>query len=163
MADESLSASARRVQAALDGLGLSLQVVELPASTRTAAEAAAAVGAQVGQIVKSLLLRGQSSGLPYLILTSGSNRLDLQRASALAGEPVALAKPEFVREQTGFSIGGVPPLGHLQPIRTWIDRDLMAHDVIWAAAGTPNAVFRLTGEQLLRMTAGELADVSLTT
>jgi len=162
MTDKSLSASAGRVQAALDRSGLSLQVVELPASTRTAAEAAAAVGVQVGQIAKSLVLRGQTSGQAYLILTSGGNRLDLQRASALAGEPVALAQPDFVREQTGFAIGGVPPAGHLRPIRTWVDRDLLTYDVVWAAAGTPNAVFRLTGEQLLRLTAGEAAEVALT-
>jgi prolyl-tRNA editing enzyme YbaK/EbsC (Cys-tRNA(Pro) deacylase) len=162
MSDEILSASARRVQAALDGMGLSLQVVELPASTRTAAEAAAAVGAQVGQIAKSLVLRGETSGRPYLIITSGGNRLDLKRASVLAGEPVAMAKADFVRDQTGFAIGGVPPLGHTQPIRTWVDRDLLAFDDIWAAAGTPRAVFRLSAELLLRVSSGEAADVAQT-
>jgi prolyl-tRNA editing enzyme YbaK/EbsC (Cys-tRNA(Pro) deacylase) len=160
MPEEKLSASARRVQEALDAMGLTLRVMELPGSTRTAEDAAAAVGAEVGQIVKSLVLRGQSSGRPYLILTSGRNRLDLQRASALAGEPVAMAPADFVREQTGFAIGGVPPLGHLQPIRTWIDRDLLAYDTVWAAAGTPRAVFSLSSQQLVRVTSGEAADVA---
>jgi len=155
-----LSESAQKVQRALQALGLTLQVVELPNSTRTAAEAAAAVGSQLGQIVKSLVFRGEASGKPLLILASGANRVNLESVAALVGEPLGKADADFVRQETGFAIGGVPPLGHLQALETWIDEDLFQYAEIWAAAGTPNAVFRLVPGDLLRMTGGRVVKIT---
>jgi len=143
-----LSPAARRVQTALRGAGLELQVRELPASTRTAAEAAAAVGCTVAQIVKSLVFRTVSSNEAVLVLASGGNRVDEARVGAHLGEPIEKANAEFVRQCTGFSIGGVPPVGHPAPLRTLVDEDLFALTELWAAAGTPHAVFRLTPADL---------------
>lgn len=156
---ETLSASARKVQLALQSLGLDLQVVELPGSTRTAVEAAQAVGCDVGQIVKSLIFKGKRSGRPLLIVASGPNRVDERRVEALIGEPLGKADADFVREHTGFVIGGVPPLGHTEHLDTWIDEDLLTYSEIWAAAGTPHAVFRLTPADLVRMTGGTVAAI----
>ena len=155
-----LSESAQKVQKALHALGLSLQVVELPNSTRTAAEAAEAVGSQVGQIVKSLVFRREVSETPVLILASGANRVNLEKVAALVGEPLGKADADYVRQQTGFAIGGVPPVGHLQALDTWIDEDLFQYSEIWAAAGTPNAVFRLAPDDLLRMTGGRAIKIT---
>jgi prolyl-tRNA editing enzyme YbaK/EbsC (Cys-tRNA(Pro) deacylase) len=157
--DESLSASARKVQQALQVLGLDLQVIELPGSTRTAIEAAQAVGCQVGQIVKSLVFKAKRSQRPILVVASGSNRVDERRIEALIGEPLGKADADFVRQQTGFVIGGVPPVGHAQHLETFIDEDLMQFDEIWAAAGTPHAVFRLTPADLVKMTGGQVATI----
>jgi len=155
-----LSPSAQRVQDALAGLGLSLEVVELPASTRSAAEAAQAVGCNLGQIVKSLIFRTLDSDRPVLIETSGANRVDEQLLGALVGETIGKADAEYVRQRTGFVIGGVPPVGHSEKLTTLIDQDLMGYAEIWAAAGTPNAVFRLTPDDLLRITGGEVVRVT---
>ena len=149
-----LSTSARKVQQALEALGLPCQVVELPASTRTAVEAAQAIGCDVGQIVKSLVFKVKVTGLPVMVETSGSNRVDESLLAKFSGSDIEKASADFVRETTGFAIGGVPPLSHDHPIRILIDEDLMQYPVIWAAAGTPNAVFRLTPEDLVRMTSG---------
>jgi prolyl-tRNA editing enzyme YbaK/EbsC (Cys-tRNA(Pro) deacylase) len=149
-----LSSSAQRVQAALQVLGLDCHVVELPGSTRTALEAAQAVGCTLGQIVKSLVFRGKLSGQPVLALISGSNRASEARLAALAGEPVEKADPEFTRAQTGYAIGGVPPLGHNQPILTLVDEDLLQYDQVWAAAGTPHAVFPIAPADLARAVGG---------
>jgi len=157
---EELSSSAKKVQDALSALGLSLEVVELPASTRTAQEAAQAIGCGVAQIVKSLVFKGSHSGRAILVLVSGSNRVDEARLSALAGEPVEKADADFVRQRTGFAIGGVPPLAHPEPLTTFIDEDLLAYPEIWAAAGTPRAVFRLERDDLERITQGTIARVS---
>lgn len=157
----SLSPSAQRVQDALAAVGLTLQVVELPQSTRTAPEAAAAVGASLGQIVKSIIFRAAHSGRPVIVLTSGANRVDEKAVAALLGEPLAKADADFVRARTGFAIGGVPPAGHLEPLPTFIDEDLLAHAEIWAAAGTPNALFKLAPADLLRLTQGQVARVRL--
>jgi prolyl-tRNA editing enzyme YbaK/EbsC (Cys-tRNA(Pro) deacylase) len=157
--DESLSASARKVQQALQALGLDLQVVELPGSTRTALEAAQAVGCQVGQIVKSLVFKAKRSQRPVLVIASGPNRVDERRVEALIGEPLGKADADFVRQQTGFVIGGVPPIGHAQQIETFIDEDLLQYEEIWAAAGTPHAVFRLTPADLVQMTGGHVATI----
>ncbi len=159
----SLSPSAQRVQDALAAAGLTLNVVELPQSTRTAPEAAAAVGCTLGQIVKSILFRAPQSDRPVLVLTSGANRVDEKTIAALLGEPLAKADADFVRARTGFAIGGVPPVGHLEPIPTFIDEDLLPHAEIWAAAGTPNALFCLTPADLLRATQGHVARVRLET
>ncbi len=156
---QELSASARRVQEALHSLGMNLQVVELPDSTRSAVEAAQAVGCQVGQIVKSLVFRGKRSQRPILAAVSGANRVDEGRLEALIGEPLGKADADFVREQTGFAIGGVPPVGHIQKLETIIDEDLFQYQEIWAAAGTPHAVFRLTPDELAKMTGGTVAAI----
>jgi len=158
MTDE-LSASARRVQQALQAAGFALQVVELPVSTRTAAEAAQAVGCEVGQIVKSLVFKTKRTDRPVLVLVSGANRVDERRLEALIGEPLGKADADFVRQQTGFVIGGVPPVGHTQKLLTFIDEDLLGYPYLWAAAGTPHAVFRLTPEQLVQLTQGQLAAI----
>lgn len=155
-----LSESARKVQAALHQLGLPCQVIELPASTRTAPEAAQAVGCQVSQIVKSLIFRTQTSRRPVLVLVSGSNRVDERKLATLIGEPIVKAEADFVREQSGFAIGGVPPLGHPRPLPTYIDEDLLQYAEVWAAAGTPNAVFKLDPRELARITGGSLIKVN---
>ncbi len=157
---DNLSASAQRVQRALDAAGIELRVRELSASTRTAEDAANAIGCEVGQIAKSLVFRGKASGEPILLVVSGANRVDVQRAAAAVGEPLAKADAEFVRERTGFAIGGVPPVGHTSPIRTFIDGDLLQYHEIWAAAGTPNAVFSLTPAQLEELTHADVIAVA---
>ena len=154
-----LSSSARKVQEALNALGMSLEVVELPASTRTAPEAAQAVGCQVGQIVKSLVFKAKRSERPILVIASGANRVDERKIEALIGEPLGKADADFVRQQTGFVIGGVPPLGHSQPLETFIDEDLLQYEYVWAAAGTPHAVFKLNPGDLERMTGGRIMEI----
>ncbi len=152
-----LKPSAQRVQEALAARGLDIQVQELTATARSAAEAAAAVGCQVGQIAKSLVFRGRSSGQAILVIASGANRVDLAKVEALLGEPLDKADADFVRQQTGFAIGGIPPLGHDRPLTTVIDEDLLRFDRIWAAAGHPNAVFPATPPQLVALTNGRVA------
>ena len=150
----SLSPSALKVQKALNAIGLSLEVVELPGSTRTAQEAAQAVGCQVGQIAKSIIFQGLASRHPILVIASGPNRVNEKLIEALVGEAIAKADADFVRQRTGFVIGGVPPVGHIENLETFLDQDLLQYQEIWAAAGTPHAVFRLTPGDLLRMTSG---------
>lgn len=154
-----LSPSAQKVQDALQIFGLSLQVVELPASTRTSAEAAQAAGCAVGQIAKSIIFRAVQSNRPVLVITSGSNRVEERKITALLGEPIGKADAEFVRQRTGFVIGGVPPLGHSERLVTFIDQDLLQYAEVWGAAGTPNAIFRLTPQTLVQITGGQVADV----
>ena len=154
-----LKASAQKVQEALAARGFANAVVELPASTRTAAEAAAAVGCEVGQIVKSLVFRARKSGRAVLIVASGSHRVDEGAVRAVLGEEIEKASADFVREQTGFAIGGVPPLGHAHEITTIVDEDLLRHEKIWAAAGHPQAVFPLTPAELVAMTGGKVARI----
>jgi prolyl-tRNA editing enzyme YbaK/EbsC (Cys-tRNA(Pro) deacylase) len=156
----SLSASARRVQEALTARGLPCRVVELPVSTRTAQDAAAAVGCAVGQIVKSLVFRGTRTDRPILVLASGANRVNEARLSELVGEPVGKADAAFVRAHTGFAIGGVAPIGHPAPLVTYIDADLLQYAEIWAAAGTPNAVFALTPADLQALTGGTVVTIT---
>ncbi|HEX9617804.1 MAG TPA: YbaK/EbsC family protein [Anaerolineales bacterium] len=158
--EDPLPPSARKVQAALDALGLSLQVVALPASTRTAAEAALAVGCQVGQIAKSIVFRAEPTDRPVLVIASGSNRVNEKKIAALLAEPLEKADADFVRQRTGFVIGGVPPLGHSEPLETFIDEDLLQYEEIWAAAGTPHAVFRLIPADLVMMTGGRVVDIT---
>jgi len=154
-----LPPSAQKVQAALRQAGFDGEVVEMPRSTRTAAEAAAVVGCSVGQIVKSIVFRAAHSNRPILIVASGANRVNEQVIGDMVGEPLAKADADFVRERTGYAIGGVPPVGHPEPIATFIDEDLLKHDEIWAAAGTPNALFRLTPAELVRMTGGRIITI----
>lgn len=158
MPEKKLSNNAQRVQSALASFGFDLEVVELPDSTRTAAEAAAAIGCTVEQIVKSLIFKTQS-GKPLLITASGSNRVNEKQIREIIGEKITRADADFVREVTGYPIGGIPPLAHKQRIETIIDQDLMHHDEIWAAAGTPNAVFKLTPQQLVFVTNGRIKKI----
>jgi prolyl-tRNA editing enzyme YbaK/EbsC (Cys-tRNA(Pro) deacylase) len=154
-----LSPAAQRVQDELRARGFTHQVIEHAHSTRSAAEAAAAVGCTVGQIAKSIVFRAQPSGRPVMVVASGSNRVDEKKVAALIGEGLGKADAAFVREATGYAIGGVPPLGHAQPVRVLVDRDLLSHATIWAAAGTPNAVFVLAPDDLVAMTGGLVGDV----
>ena len=156
-----LRQSARRVQAVLNDKGFDVTVEELPASTRSAAEAAAAVGCEVAQIAKSLVFRAMTSGRAVLVIMSGVNRVDERRLAEALGEPIGKADADFVRDRTGFAIGGVPPVGHRHPSPVFIDRDLFGHDVLWAAAGTPHAVFRTRAGDLASMTGGTVIDVKV--
>lgn len=154
-----LSASALRVQAVLDGIGLGHRVVEHEGSTRTSEDAANAIGCAVAEIAKSLIFRAKDSGRPVLVIASGVNRVDEKAVGRLIGEKIERADPDFVRDNTGYAIGGVPPIGHAVPPLVLIDADLMAFETVWAAAGTPNAVFRLTPAQLVSMTGGRVEAV----
>jgi prolyl-tRNA editing enzyme YbaK/EbsC (Cys-tRNA(Pro) deacylase) len=157
---EALSGSAGRVQEALRAQGLDNAVREMPDSTRTAPEAAAALGCEVGHIAKSLVFRCERSGEPVLVIASGPDRVDEQRLAEVVGEPVGKADADFVRARTGFGIGGVPPLGHAEPIRTLIEERLLSFDPIWAAAGTPHHVFAVSPDDLRRVTGGEVVSVA---
>jgi prolyl-tRNA editing enzyme YbaK/EbsC (Cys-tRNA(Pro) deacylase) len=151
------SASALRVQAAL---GPEFEVLEFPESTRSAAEAAAAIGCTVAEIAKSLVFRAVPSDRPVLVVASGVNRVDEKKLQALLGEKIGRADADFVRAKTGFAIGGVPPIGHAVPPVAWLDADLQQFTRIWAAAGTPNAVFALTPADLARLTGADYADIA---
>jgi len=160
LTEKELSKNAKIVQAALEAFGLSLEVVEFPESTRTAQEAADAIGCALEQIVKSLLFQRQPSGLPLLIAVSGGNRVNEKRIKEILGEKITRADADFVKTATGYPIGGVPPLAHPQPITTIIDQDLLQYEVVWAAAGTPNAVFRLHPKDLILITAGRVEKIT---
>ena len=136
-----LSPSAQKIQDLLNSLGYNYTVIEHAESTRTAQEAADRAGCELGQIVKSLIFRGKTSGKPILVLTSGANRVDEKRISEYAGESISRADADFVRTVTGNAIGGVPPIGHAEKMETYLDEDFLQYQVIWAAAGTPNAIF----------------------
>ena len=151
-----MKAAAERVQRALDANGLTCRVVELPASTRTAVEAAAAIGCEVAQIAKSIVFRGVTSGRPVIVITSGSNRVDETAVATAAGESIARADANWVKETVGYVIGGIPPLGHLGAPKVLFDPDLLRFATVWAAAGTPNAVFEVAPADLLRAAGGEL-------
>ncbi len=157
--DAKLRGSAQRVQAALDKAGIAAEVMEFPETTRTAEEAAAAIGCTVAQIAKSLVFRGAEKGRPVLVIASGVNRVDERKVTALLGEAIEKPDAEFVRQRTGFAIGGVPPAGHLEPLVTFIDRGLLDLERIWAAAGTPYAVFALSPNQLVELTGGQVVDL----
>jgi prolyl-tRNA editing enzyme YbaK/EbsC (Cys-tRNA(Pro) deacylase) len=137
-------------------LGLSLEVREFPEGTRTAEDAARAIGCDVGQIVKSLVFMAGAE--PILALTSGPNRADTDRLGILAGVPVRRAEAQEAREATGYAIGGTPPFGHARPLRSFCDRDLLDHDVVWAAAGTPHSVFPISPRDLLRASGARAGD-----
>ena len=153
-----MKATVQRVADALLSLGVEAEIIEFSESTRTAEEAARAVGATVGQIVKSLVFLA-ADGAPLLALASGAHRVDVKKLEAAVGGPVARADADAVRAATGYSIGGVPPVGHPRPPRTLFDRALLQYDMVWAAAGTPNAVFPIAPARLLEITQGEEADL----
>ena len=154
-----LGPSVRRVQEVLAAAGGGHTVVALAQSARTSAEAASAVGCRVDQIAKSLVFRGEQSQRPVLVIASGINRVDERKVAALIAEPVGRADADFVRQRTGFAIGGVAPVAHAEPLTILIDEDLLRWPEIWAAAGHPNTVFRLTPDDLVRLTGGRVAEV----
>jgi prolyl-tRNA editing enzyme YbaK/EbsC (Cys-tRNA(Pro) deacylase) len=146
---------ALRVSAAL---GPSFTVVEFDESTHTAQEAADAIGCQLAQIAKSIIFRS-ASGKAVLVIASGINRVDEKKVKALLGEKIERASPDFVKEMTGFEVGGVPPLGHASPCVVYLDEDLKAYPTLWAAGGTPNAVFEIGFAKLVEMSGAAVADV----
>jgi prolyl-tRNA editing enzyme YbaK/EbsC (Cys-tRNA(Pro) deacylase) len=154
-----LSPRAQAVQDALRRLGFTYEITESTSTARSARDAARVVGCEVGQIAKSLVFRGARTARAFLVITSGANRVDEARLADLVGEPVAKADADFVRERTGFTIGGVPPVGHARDLDTLIDQDLLRYQEIWAAGGTPNALFRLRAADLVTMTGGRVAAV----
>lgn len=158
--DHQLTKSAQSVQEALQKAGLTCKVVELSSSARTASDAAASVSCDIAQIVKSLIFKTKETEKPVLILTSGPNRVNEKQIEQHLGESITKADADFTRDVTGFAIGGIPPIGHKNPIDLiFIDKDLMVLDEIWAAAGTPNAVFCLKSKDLLAMTKGTVVSV----
>lgn len=158
MASE-LSPGARRVQTVLDGFGLDRRVREMEKTTRSAQDAARAVGCEVGQIAKSLVFMGAASRRAILVVASGANRVNEAILAEVAGEPMLKADADFVRTKAGYAIGGVPPVGHPHPLTVFIDEDLLRCPLIWAAAGTPQAVFHMTPQELLRITGGRVIGV----
>lgn len=152
-----MSKSLRRVRVALKDAGLPGDIREV-GQARTAQEAADSVGCQLDQIAKSIIFRGETSGTALLFLTAGGNRVHDTKATALAGEPLGKADAALIRAQTGFAIGGVSPLGHLTPIRAWLDPRLLMFETVWAAAGTPRHVFPISPDQLPRLTGAVTAD-----
>lgn len=156
---EGLSPGAQRVQDALLARGIDCRVQEMSQTTRSAADAARAVGCDVGQIAKSLVFRSLRTDRAVLVITCGRNRVDEDRLRRILDEPIGKADADFVRSRTGFAIGGVPPIGHAAPPLIFVDEDLLQYAEIWAAAGTPRAVFKLTPEQLLQITGGEVIGV----
>jgi prolyl-tRNA editing enzyme YbaK/EbsC (Cys-tRNA(Pro) deacylase) len=156
---QTLSPSAEKVQEALQRLGFKNEVLELQTTTRTSAEAAQAVGCEVGQIAKSIVFRTMKTDRPVLVIASGPNRINEKRIEEKVSEPIGKADADFVRQKTGFVIGGVPPVGHKEKMEIFIDEDLLRYQEIWAAAGTPNALFKLTPSELIRMTGGEVISI----
>jgi prolyl-tRNA editing enzyme YbaK/EbsC (Cys-tRNA(Pro) deacylase) len=155
-----LSPSAQRVQDALNRAGVAASIIEYDVAARTSAEAAAVLRCSVAQIAKSLVFRA-ASGAPVLVIASGANRVDEAKVTALLGESIGRADAGFVRERTGYAIGGIPPLGHASALTTLIDRELLRYDTVYAAGGTPHAMFPLSPADLVRVTGGTVVDVAL--
>ncbi len=145
-----LPKSAQRFHQAALQAGLDIEIMDMPDSTRTAQEAAAACGCGVGQIVKSLVFSGRTSKSPYLLLVSGENRVNVDATAKIIGEPLDRPDADYVRAYTGYAIGGIPPLGFDAPIKTWIDKDLLQYDRVFAAAGTPRCIFGADPQALAR-------------
>jgi prolyl-tRNA editing enzyme YbaK/EbsC (Cys-tRNA(Pro) deacylase) len=154
------SESVVRVREALARAGLAPDIVELPGAARTAQAAAGFLGCDVAQIANSLVFRARHTGRALLVMSCGAKRVDVAKLSALANEPVEKADAGFVRRTTGFAIGGVPPLGHANPLTAFVDQSLALQPALWAAAGHPHTVFRLTYEELLRVTQGRAAEIA---
>jgi len=155
-----LPASAQRVQDTLTAARLDARVIELAIAARTSAQAAEALGIEVGQIAKSLVFRASQSGRPVLVVAAGDRRVDEKRIAALLGEPIERATPEFVRENSGFAIGGVAPVAHPRAMQTFVDTSLRRFSVVWAAGGTPHCVFPIEPEALVRLSGGTETDVA---
>jgi prolyl-tRNA editing enzyme YbaK/EbsC (Cys-tRNA(Pro) deacylase) len=158
--EKSLRPAAARVQQLLGEMGLTTEVIEFAGTTKTSADAAQQIGCSVAQIAKSLIFRAKQSNRPVLVIASGVNRVDEKALEALLGEKIGKADADFVREKTGYAIGGVAPIGHASPPVTFIDEDLLQLETIWAAAGTPFAVFRLAASDLERLTGGRVAKIA---
>jgi len=154
-----LSPHAQKVQVALRTLGFPHEVIELPHTTRSAAEAGQAIGCKIEEIAKSLVFKGKHTNRPTLVIASGPNRVSEKKISEFLSEPVKMADADFVRQKTGFTIGGVPPIAHRERLETIIDEDLLQFEEIWAAAGTPNAVFKLSPAELKKMTGGSVISI----
>jgi prolyl-tRNA editing enzyme YbaK/EbsC (Cys-tRNA(Pro) deacylase) len=159
---EELARNEARVADELERLGIVSEVRVMPASTRSAADAAAALGCAVAVIVKSLIFRALSRDEAILVLASGSNRVDEGRLAEVVGDQVERASAEFVRARTGFAIGGVPPVGHHQPLATYLDEDLLAYPLVWAAAGSPRAVFSVAPGELATATSAAVVAIAAT-
>ncbi|MBI3826513.1 MAG: YbaK/EbsC family protein [Candidatus Rokubacteria bacterium] len=155
-----LSPSAQKVQDTLAARGFAYQVTESAQPTGTSAEAARLVGCEVGQIAKSLVFRTVTTWRPVLVIASGANRVSEPRVGAIVGEAIGKADADFVRAATGFAIGGIPPLGHARAMEVLVDEDLLRHDAVWAAAGTPHSLFRLAPCDLVRMSGGRVARIT---
>ncbi len=160
MKNNELSASAKRVQDFLTQNGFSFNIKEFPDSTRTSQDAANAIGCEVGQIAKSLVFKETNSNQPILIIASGANRVDLNKVQNSEDLDLGKANGKFVKEQLGYAIGGIPPVAHNQPLQTLLDEDLKNYEIIWAAAGTPNAVFELKPQDLESLTNGKWIDLA---
>lgn len=152
-----MSKSLKRVKAALEAANVDTEIIETDALTRTAAQAAEQAQCHVDQIAKSIIFRGEVSGEAMLFLTAGGNQVCADKASALAGEPLGKADAALIRAQTGFAIGGVSPVGHLNPIRAFVDQRLLEFDLVWAAAGTPRHIFSMAPAKLVTLCDGQIA------
>lgn len=157
--NNALSRGAQKVQEALSQKGLGFSVIELSASTRTANEAAAAIACEVAQIIKSLIFHDKATLKPILILASGINRVDEKVIEHYLARKIVKADANFTKTLTGFAIGGVPPVGHKEAIETFIDEDLLKYTEVWAAAGTPHAVFKLHSADLVTLTGGKIISI----
>ena len=155
-----LPPSAQRVQEALTAAGIDSRVIELTIAARTSAQAAHALGVEVGQIAKSLVFRGATSGRAILVIAAGDRRVSELRIAAVLGEPIERATPEFVRENSGFAIGGVAPVGHARAMQRFVDTSLRRFAQLWAAGGTPHCVFPIAPEVLIRVCGGTEIDVA---
>ena len=156
---QELKEAAKRIQDILTAHGLDIKVVEFKELTRTAQEAADVIGCGVGQIAKSLIFKGKKTGKPICIIASGRNRVDEKKVEQLIGEPIERSDADFVRQHTGFAIGGIPPIGFTFDVSPLIDEDLLTYTELWAAAGTPHAVFCISPDNLLKITRGCVADI----
>ena len=152
-----MSKSLKRVRGALDAAGIDTEILETPLA-RTAADAADAIGCEIDQIAKSIIFRGEDSGHALLFITAGGNTVDTKKATIIAGEPLGKADAALIRSQTGFAIGGVAPVGHVNPIRAFFDPRLSEFGVVWAAAGTPHHVFRSSPAELLQISCAQTSD-----
>lgn len=160
MSDISLSRSSEIIKNFLQDIGMSFEVKTLQESTRTADDAAKAIGCEVGQICNSIIFKAKQSNEPVLVLASGINRINEKSIKDFVGEKILKADADFTREVTGFAIGGIPPIAHRTKIeKVYIDQDLKQYESIWAAAGTPNSVFELNFESLVKMTGGVVVSI----
>lgn len=157
--EKKLKSSAQRIQDILHEHKLGIKVIEFKETTRTSQEAANAIGCDVGQIAKTLIFKGKTTGKPFCIIASGKNRVDEKRIVQILGEEIEKPDAGFVLKHTGFAIGGVPPIGYELEIKPLIDEDIMKYSEIWAAAGTPNSVFRLSPDDLLQITHGRIVGI----
>ncbi|MGD2029024.1 MAG: YbaK/EbsC family protein [Desulfobacterales bacterium] len=155
-----LNTSVRKVEKALEGYGLECPVLTMKETTRSAQDAANSLGCGVEQIVKSLVFMTKKTKKPILVLASGANRVNTKKIRNFLSEPIKMADPDFVRAKTGFVVGGVPPLGHTSSLETFIDEDLLKYPEIWAAAGTSNTMFKLSPDDLQKITHGKVISVT---